>query len=539
MNQTNPVGPAKSLKVYAGDKVDMEVYGYYENTSGYGSSNNTTAVMITAIAGAFGGVNGGAGESGSIYNGVNAAIGGFGLGSNPGDASPAAFINYILYDLNYKVLDMGWTRIPSGAMTKSLMTIPQVTAKETGYIFVYLTYEDQSNNYVYFDDFTVTHTKTNVIQSNEYYAHGMPTANSWTRDNVMANSFLGNGGTELNSTSQLYDLDYRNFDPALARLNQVDPLADKFSSLSPYHFAYNNPTVFTDPSGAKPWSQDFAESYVGDDYGARNAFAKMVAHNQLAGWVGGAGEGWNYVGHYDLDAAGYGFGAMYANPNSIADSWDRANKIVDGINAALDSKKGGSIDVSKGIVSFYDKEGQSWAAGYTYNELHNSWNQTEVSREIYSVGMDLNLQDMKYMIAYQGPGDGITIFSNYNIEFTIGLQVGLGAKLPFGVGDVGIDVNVANVVLYSDTPANNKPGLYTVSNSAGINFTNLFGYSIGQTQDINSRYSSRNYRTNETFTVAGSETSIQKQGSQITVNDSQTIFSLSALLGITITKKKP
>ncbi len=32
MNQTNPVGPAKSLKVYAGDKVDMEVYGYYENT---------------------------------------------------------------------------------------------------------------------------------------------------------------------------------------------------------------------------------------------------------------------------------------------------------------------------------------------------------------------------------------------------------------------------------------------------------------------------------------------------------------------------
>ncbi len=294
------MGPSKSLQVYPGDKIDLDVWAYYAAVSGYGTS---TAAMVTSIATAFGGSAAGSGESLKIYNGVNSAVGGFGLGANPGDSKPAAFLNFILFDANYNVMDMDWRGITASANTKEHLVMPTITVKQAGYLFAYLSYEDQSNNVAYFDDFTMKHTKTNVIQSNEYYSHGMPTANSWTRENVIANNFLGNGGTELNSTSLLYDLDYRNFDPALARLNQVDPLADKFSSLSPYHFAYNNPTGFTDPSGAKPWSQDFAESYVGDDYGARNAFAKMVAHNQLAGWVGGAGEGW--TGVIDIYGDGY------------------------------------------------------------------------------------------------------------------------------------------------------------------------------------------------------------------------------------------
>ncbi len=238
------------------------------------------------------------------------------MGPNPGDTRPSAFLNYILFDQNYKALDMGWTIIPTSAnFAKQQMTIPQVTVKEAGYIFVYLSYEDQSNNYVYFDDFKVTHTKGNVIQSNEYYPFGMQTASSWTRDNVTGNNFLGNGGTELNTTSQVYDLDYRNYDPILGRMNQTDPLADQFSSLSPYHYSYNNPVGFNDPSGALPWSADFAESYTGSDYGSRNAWAKMVAHGGMAQFVGGAGEGWDgYVGGFGLAENGFGVGASEPGP---------------------------------------------------------------------------------------------------------------------------------------------------------------------------------------------------------------------------------
>jgi len=117
------------------------------------------------------------------------------------------------------------------------------------------------------NDVTMTLTPNNVIQYNacptedkrrrKYYpfvpiASGMQTANSWTRDTATKNNFLGNGGTELNTTSQLYDLEYRNYDPALGRMNGVDPMANKYSSLTPYNYSFNNPVMFNDPSGADP-----------------------------------------------------------------------------------------------------------------------------------------------------------------------------------------------------------------------------------------------------------------------------------------------
>ncbi|MBS1490878.1 MAG: hypothetical protein JSS93_10150, partial [Bacteroidetes bacterium] len=40
------------------------------------------------------------------------------------------------------------------------------------------------------------------------------TQNSWTRDNTR-NNFLYNEGSELNTTTGLYDLPFRNYDAAL------------------------------------------------------------------------------------------------------------------------------------------------------------------------------------------------------------------------------------------------------------------------------------------------------------------------------------
>lgn len=39
------------------------------------------------------------------------------------------------------------------------------------------------------------------------------------------------------------------YDPVLGRFNSVDPLADQQSSLTPYHYSYNNPILFNDPTG--------------------------------------------------------------------------------------------------------------------------------------------------------------------------------------------------------------------------------------------------------------------------------------------------
>jgi len=67
--------------------------------------------------------------------------------------------------------------------------------------------------------------------------------------------------TIINTTSNVYDLFYRNYDPVLGRMNQVDPMATKYASITPYNFAFSNPVYFNDESGADPYSPSAKEYY--------------------------------------------------------------------------------------------------------------------------------------------------------------------------------------------------------------------------------------------------------------------------------------
>ena len=91
-----------------------------------------------------------------------------------------------------------------------------------------------------------------VKRGDEYYPFGLQTAESWTRVTDTENNFLFNAASEMNQSTGMYETFFRQYDPTLGRFGAVDPMADKYGSLNPYNFAFNDPVYYNDPLGDDP-----------------------------------------------------------------------------------------------------------------------------------------------------------------------------------------------------------------------------------------------------------------------------------------------
>ena len=132
--------------------------------------------------------------------------------------------------------------------------------------------------------------KLHIIEENHYYPFGLKHMNynaqtfDYIKDDYGVSIVLGPvehndyqykyNGKELQDelNLNLYDYGARNYDPAIGRWMNIDPLAETSRRFSPYTYALNNPVYFIDKDGMMATPPDwYIDAQTGEVLGKDGA----------------------------------------------------------------------------------------------------------------------------------------------------------------------------------------------------------------------------------------------------------------------------
>lgn len=281
-----------TLKVMAGDKIDIFGRSYYFNNNTGGTSVNSAVPVLDILSGLLGAPGGTVASTAhesvtaSQLNGLsNTTTGIAGMLSNQTADNgatptvPKAYINYIFFDEQFKYVGGSFSKLgSSGTLKQHHDDLNNIDVPKNGYVYIYCSNESPVD--VYFDNLQVVHTRGSILEETHYYPFGLTMAGISSKASMPGtarnkNKFNGKEEQrlEFSDGSGLEWLDFgaRMYDNQTGRWLTIDPLADKMRRFSPYAYAFDNPIRFTDPDGMA------AEDFVKDKNGVIKWDSKAIS----------------------------------------------------------------------------------------------------------------------------------------------------------------------------------------------------------------------------------------------------------------------
>ncbi len=275
LTSTQPMGPMRILKVRRGDVITAKAKGWY---SAPASSNGGSGLQLWLQAVPDGNVPGQSetrqslpslrvGLTLNLPNGV------------PADA-PKAYLQLQAYDEQGQTAGQQTRFVAQQNSCLSDLLIDDYRVEQDGYVRVYLASESDAP--AFFDQLEINHQEALITQENHYSPAGL---------NLVGINKVGSpdhkyrfGGKEFQED---LGLNWSDFEARLLdgpRFTSIDPLAEKYYSISPYAYALNNPMRMIDPTGMAVEDIAGGVRYTGAD--AQSMFVQVQrqsTHNQMMG----------------------------------------------------------------------------------------------------------------------------------------------------------------------------------------------------------------------------------------------------------------
>jgi RHS repeat-associated protein len=242
-------GIARPIAVLPGDVVSAEVYAKYVDPN----RSNWNAALVTLMAQIANGTAGVVVDGPSYptpqtfpYPDLN------GTGSSTG-TGPKAYLNWLVFDKNFTFNPSlsGYRRMSSTAKEQGQnaaherLYSPDIMITEPGYVYIYISNEEQTPIDVFFDDFKVTQNMSEVVAGADYYPFGLPIPERELTREPYRYGYQGQYSEKDRETGFNF-FDLRMYDARIGRWVSPDPYGQYASG---YVGMGNMPNMGIDPDG--------------------------------------------------------------------------------------------------------------------------------------------------------------------------------------------------------------------------------------------------------------------------------------------------